>query len=112
MRVYLKPPPNSKFIVVLGTEEKGGGADQKYRRIKDEFGNKFFKFMVTTHPAGIPGELPGKGSNETLSSREAQKLIDELHLPYEGVLVSVFDVDTRIPSEYFGRLTYAFEGAR
>ncbi len=101
--------PNSKFIVVLGTEEKGGGADQEVaRRIKDEFGNKFFKFMVTTHPAGIPGELPGKGSNETWSGREAQKLIDELHLPYEGVLVSVFDVDTRIPSEYFGRLTYAF----
>lgn len=101
--------PRDKFIVVLGVEEKGGEADQGVaRRIKDEFGEKFFKFMVTTHPAETPGELPGKGSNETWSGREAKKLIDDLRLPYENILVSVFDVDTQIFPEYFGRLTYTF----
>ena len=101
--------PNDKFIVVLGTEERGGEADQEVaRKIKDEFGEKFFKFMVTTHPADIAGELPGKGSNENWSGKEAKKLIDELRLPYENILVSVFDVDTQIFPEYFGRLTYAF----
>lgn len=101
--------PSDKFIVVLGAEEKGGEADQEVaRKIKDEFGERFFKFIVTTHPAGMPGELPGKGSNETWSGREAKKLIDELRLPYDNILVSVFDVDTQIFPEYFGRLTYAF----
>ncbi|HZX00788.1 MAG TPA: glycosyltransferase family 2 protein [Candidatus Paceibacterota bacterium] len=101
--------PSSKFIVALGVEEKGGEADQEVsRKIREEFESKFFKFIVTTHPAGIPGELPGKGSNETWSGREAKSLIDELRIPYENILVSVFDVDTQISPEYFGRLTYAF----
>lgn len=102
--------PMEKFIVVLAAEEKAGdGALETAKRIEKEFGHKFFKFLVTLHPAGLPGEIPGKGSNETWAAKEAkEKIIDPLGIPHEDLLVSVFDVDTQVFPEYFGRLAYVF----
>ncbi|MEK9180575.1 MAG: glycosyltransferase family 2 protein [Patescibacteria group bacterium] len=125
--------PKEKIIVVFATEERGGADDQKTAELaKKEFGSKFFKFLVTTHPADISGEIPGKGANETWAAREAKHLIiDPLiydndnddhnndkskikshrhsHLSsYEQILVSVFDADTQVLPEYFGRLAHAY----
>jgi hypothetical protein len=64
---------------------------------------------VTIHPADIVGELAGKGANATWAARQAKKeIIDALAMPYEKIIVSNLDIDTRIFPEYFGRLTYAF----
>ena len=102
--------PKDKFIVILATEEKGGEPDQETaRKIQQEFGGKFFKFLITTHPANIPGELPGKGSNQTWAAKEIKRLIiDPLKIPYENILTSVFDIDTQVLPDYFSRLTYVF----
>ena len=106
--------PKDKFIVVLAAEEKAGEpALQTAQKIEQEFKNKFFKFLITIHPANIPGELAGKGSNETWATRQVKKeIIDPLNLKYENILVSVFDVDTQVPKDYFGRLTYVFLNAK
>ena len=102
--------PLEKFIVVLATEENGGSESiETAKKIEKEFGPKFFKFLVTSHPAGLPGEIPGKGSNETWSAKQAkEKIIDPLGIPRDNILVSVFDADTQIFPEYFGRLAYVF----
>lgn len=106
--------PKEKIIVVLATEERAlrhgsGQAGEIAKKIESEFGNKFYKFLVTTHPMNLLGEIPGKGSNENYAAREVKKLIiDPLNIRYEDVLVSVFDVDTQIGGEYFALLTYKF----
>ncbi len=129
--------PKDKFVVVLATEARAGAAAQETaRKIEAEFGNVFFKFLITTHPEDLPGEIPGKGSNEAWAGERAKELIDEMiadqrskfevlsstgegsvssaeHpasniLSYDKVLVSVFDIDTQVFPEYFGRLTYVF----
>ncbi len=102
--------PKDKFIVVLAQEERAGEeAKNTGLKIEKEFGDKFFKFLITYHPYGLEGELPGKGSNETWAARQVKKLIiDPLKIPYEKILTSVFDIDTQIFPEYFGRLTYVF----
>jgi len=149
--------PKDKMVVVLATEERAytresgvgsgeWGVAETARRIQAEFGNEFLRLLVTVHPAGLPGELAGKGSNETWAAKEAKRLIidpllerdanaantmrmpritggaspdsfvdshalvdsDRVNLSYDKVLVSVFDVDTQVYPEYFGRLTYAF----
>lgn len=102
--------PLDKMILVLATEERAGETGRETAaKIEKEFGNKFFKFLVTEHPANIPGEIPGKGSNESYAAEEVKKkLIDPLKINYENILVSVFDVDTQIGKEYFGVLTYKF----
>jgi len=102
--------PLERLIVVLATEERVGERAQEIaRRIGEEFGNKFAHFVVTTHPKNLPGEMPGKGSNQAWAGKFVkEKLIDPLGIPYEDILVSVFDVDTQVYPEYFGILTYKF----
>lgn len=102
--------PMDKFMVVLGVEERAGvKAHEVALKIQKEFESKFFKFLITAHPANLPGEMAGKGSNETWAARRAKEvLIDPLQIPYQNILTSVFDIDTQVPPEYFGRLTYVF----
>jgi cellulose synthase/poly-beta-1,6-N-acetylglucosamine synthase-like glycosyltransferase len=106
--------PLDKFIVVLGAEEKAGkAAMQTAEKIREKYEPKFLKLLVTNHPADLPGELAGKGSNETWAAKQAEELviqpfIKEGRFSEDDVLVSSFDVDTQIYPEYFGRLTYSY----
>ncbi len=102
--------PKDRMIVVLGVEERAGAAAfETARRLEQEFGRQFFKFLVAVHPKDIPGELSGKGSNETWAAKRAkEELIEPAGIPYERILVSPFDIDTVVPKDYFAILTYHY----
>ena len=102
--------PKDKLIVVLAIEERAGEvALATAQKIREEFGNEFFKFLISHHPADLPGEIAGKGANETWAIKEAKKsIIDPLKISYEDILVSAFDADTQVGPGYFGILTYKF----
>ena len=102
--------PLGKFLVVLAIEARAGqDAKNTAEKIRGEFGDRFGAFLITEHPANLPNEIPGKGSNETWAGRQVkEKIIDSRNIPYEDVLVSVFDVDTQVLPEYFGILTHTF----
>lgn len=105
--------PKDKMIVALAVEERAGaGARAVAEKINARYGRKFFRFLITVHPADLVGELAGKGSNETWAAKQAKKeIIDPLKIPYENILVSVLDSDTVVYSEYFARLSYVFLNA-
>ena len=49
--------PLDKLIVVLAIEQRVGQSAQEIaEKIKAEFGNKFFRFLITVHPQNIEGE--------------------------------------------------------
>ena len=100
------------LLVVLALEERGGEEDGKTaERIKGEFAGVFGGFLVSVHPADIPGELAGKGANETWALKTAKgALVDGEKIPYDDIVVSVFDIDTRPGREYFAILAYRFFG--
>lgn len=101
--------PLDRLMVMLATEERAGAQGKAVAEVmQQEFGGRFSAFLVTTHPADITSEIAGKGSNETWAGREAQKYLDAQHIPYASVVVSVFDSDTRVYPEYFGRLTHLY----
>lgn len=101
--------PNKKMIVTVGLEERGGEIDRKAAEdIQKEFGKEFLDFMITIHPAGLPEEVPGKGSNARWTAREAQKRIDELRIPYERIIVSSLDSDTQVYPDYFSIVSYHY----
>ena len=100
---------SDRFIVVLGGEEGDEQNFLEYKKIlSKEFADKFKKLMFTVHPKGLPGEMAGKGSNMRWMAKEVRPIINEMHLPYENILVSAFDVDTIAHEQYFARLTYLF----
>jgi len=102
--------PKEKLLVVLGLEARAGaGGGEVGERIEKEFGGVFGKFLVTVHPDHMPGEIPGKGANESwAAARAKESLIDAAGIAAEDVMVSVFDIDTQVYPEYFSRLTYVF----
>ncbi len=104
--------PKDRLIVVLAREVRISESEQVAQKIAQEFGGIFLKFLVTAHPDGLQGEIRGKGSNEAWAARMAQReIIDPAKIPYEKILVSVFDADTQVAPEYFGILTHTFLSA-
>lgn len=105
--------PYDKMIVVLAAEARVGQVARDIAdQMRKEFGSKFFQFLTTFHPADLVGEIIGKGSNQTWAGKQAKKLIDELKIPYENIVVSALDIDTRILPHYFGCLAYHFVTAQ
>ncbi len=102
--------PRDRLLVVLATEGRKGEQARAYAEaIQREFGNDFFRLIVTEHPGDIVGEIAGKGSNLAWAGRKVQRVIDEeLHIPYEDIIVSSFDVDTQAHRQYFSYLSYQF----
>lgn len=102
--------PKEKMIVVLATEERAGREAQKTaEQIKKEFEKTFFRFLITVHPKNIPGEIAGKGSNQSWAIKKTKELIiDKLSIPSENIIFSNFDIDTRPYHQYFTCLTWHY----
>jgi hypothetical protein len=102
--------PKEKMIVVLACEERAHqDIEETVKKIQEEFGDKFFKFLITWHPANLPGEIAGKASNETWAAKKSKELIIEpLKIPYQNIIFSSFDADTKVFPRYFSCLTYYY----
>jgi len=101
--------PKDRMILILAREGRAGEeAALISKKLLLEFKNAFPHFFETVHPADIPGELTGKGANDSFAGLKAREYVDDLKIPYENILISSFDVDTQIPKQYFLVLTYHF----
>ena len=100
--------PNKKMIVILATEKRDlSRARQNAAILKEKFGDKFYKFIVTEHP-DIPGEVKAKGANVKWAAKELKKFIELEKIPYENVIVTTCDADTRMHKKYFSCLAYKY----
>lgn len=102
--------PKEKIIVVLAIEERAGeSAKEIAKDIAAEFGNRFYRFLVTRHPKDLPGEIAGKGSNNAWAAKKAkEEIVDPAKIPYANIIISSFDADTQVYPHYFSRLTYSY----
>ncbi len=102
--------PKENLIIVLGIEERAGHeAWEMGKKIKAEYEKEFFAFVLSVHPKNIAGEVAGKGSNAAWAVKTAQKeVIDKFKIPYEDVIVSNFDIDTKVYPDYFACLAWHY----
>lgn len=102
--------PKSRMVIILCWEERGGDhAKEVAETIERKYKNEFFEFMSVMHPADLPNEIAGKGSNTAYAAEVVRKnLVDRLNIPHDKIIVSNFDIDTIVYPEYFGILTYTF----
>ena len=102
--------PKEKMIVVLAVEGKAGKFfENQANAIAAKYSDKFYKFLVSVHPDAVVGEISGKGSNTAYAGKEVkEKIIDELKIPYENILISTFDIDTKVFPQYFACLTWYY----
>lgn len=101
--------PKENMIVILASEERAGAKAQETARIiKETFGGKFFKFFVTVHPDGLPGEIKGKSANASYAVQSILPELEKLGIGVDQVIVANFDSDTVVHPQYFARVTYEF----
>ncbi|MFA5109093.1 MAG: glycosyltransferase family 2 protein [Patescibacteria group bacterium] len=103
--------PTAQMVVALTIEERGGREEAEARAavIKEKFGAKFGRMIITLHPDGLPGEMSVKGANQAWAARIVkQEIIDRENWDYDRIIVSVFDIDTVVKPGYFFAVTYKF----
>jgi diadenosine tetraphosphate (Ap4A) HIT family hydrolase len=59
---------NTSYVAVLAMEATEHNSREKAEHLKREFGASFREVLTTIHPADIPGEARGKGSNGMCSN--------------------------------------------
>jgi hypothetical protein len=99
-----------KMIVVLAAEARGGeeAVNQAYI-MQERYGKHFGHFVVSVHPADVPGELAGKGSNTHHALKQVhQDVILKYGISHKDIMTSIFDVDTVIYPDYFNCLMWHF----
>lgn len=97
------------FIVLAGEESAGEEAHAIGRKMVEKWSNEFGELILTKHPAKVPGEMAGKGSNSSYAAEYARKhILDEKNLNYDNVIVSIFDIDTVVYKDYFNCLVWHF----
>lgn len=83
-------------IMVVCLEEKTPELDKKIKEIEKNYDGKFAKLIITVHPFGIPGDIPGKCSNSNYGMRSLYNYLKELDpsLNETDYILTNFDVDT------------------
>lgn len=98
-----------KMILVFAYEGRAGkeARDRVHELIK-VYGKHFKHAMAVEHPAGIPGEVIGKGGNVTFAGRELRRYLEQKKMNPEHVVVTTLDADNRPDPRYFPALSYMF----
>ncbi|MFW0837786.1 MAG: glycosyltransferase [Candidatus Komeilibacteria bacterium] len=103
-----KYPLDKMTIVLAGEERDKDNFLLSAKKIKAKFGIFFNDLLITVHPAAVPGEIPGKGSNLNYAGHITKQYIDKQGWDYDKIIVSCFDIDTQVHPEYFSYLTYQY----
>ncbi|MCX6812593.1 MAG: hypothetical protein NTW79_03150 [Candidatus Berkelbacteria bacterium] len=107
--VYKSDYPKNKIIITLAFEERAGEQAKEYAKIlSQEWQGKFYKFITTFHPDGLPNEVKGKGPNITYSAKEILPEFEKWKIPAANVLVTTIDADNIVDKKYLPCLTYKY----
>jgi len=101
--------PCKRLLLILAVEMWAEEAVKAgVRAIQARYRGTFLDILVVLHPDGLPGEARVKGANVTCAAKAAATYFDTRAIPFERVIVSCFDADTVVGSQYMACLTYHF----
>lgn len=99
----------AKFVVVIaGEERRKDNYELILQKVKQEFSHCFGDIAGVLHPADLPDEIPGKGSNLHYAEQQMRKYVDAKGWKYENVIATIFDIDTVCHPQYFSYLTFLY----
>lgn len=101
--------PNERIIFMLAYEERGGEEMEKTAKILEEkYGDQFKDFILSKHPANLPGEVIGKGPNLVFAGEMLAKYVEKAKISVEDVIVTSLDSDNRMAPKYLDAVAYEF----
>lgn len=97
------------IIVLAGEARAGTHAQEVGEAMRAKYGTHFGHFITTLHPADVPGEMAGKGSNASYAAEQVRtQVLDTNNIAYTDTIVSIFDIDTVLYPDYFNCLVWHF----
>ncbi|GJN73168.1 hypothetical protein PLICBS_007244 [Purpureocillium lilacinum] len=97
------PQAHYSYDIYLGMEHRETNAESKALGLIEEFSKRFRSIDYTLHPADIPGEAAGKGSNVGWAAR---KLSAKYPMAARrDVIVTGIDADSHLSPRYFANIT-------
>jgi len=98
-----------RLIVTIAYEERSAQESaETRRRIAEDFTGKFLDLLFFGHPAGLPGEVIGKGPNLSHAGRQLALYLQEKQISPHNVIMTELDSDNRPDPKYFPYLSYAW----
>ncbi len=96
-------------IFIYAYEERGGEAVEKQaKELTAKYAKHFKDTLCIQHPAGIPGEIKGKGSNITHAGRKLKEYVQAHNIDPLKVVVTTLDCDHHPDKKYFSALSYMY----
>ncbi len=98
-----------RLIVVLAMEEAEPGCRAKAAALQARFAGRFADLLATFHPAGLPGEIRGKGSNLRWAAEEVRReLVERRHMAMDRLTLTSSDADSVFHPDYFDAISRLF----
>jgi len=99
--------PKRHMIVVLAVEARfTARVSAQAEAARREYRDAFRDFLVVSHPADLPGEVPGKGSNVGYAASTMTEYFLGHSLDPSDVVLTCIDADAVVGREYFACLSY------
>lgn len=98
----------TQIYVILAMEKRMEGARERAEELIKKFHGKFGSISATFHPAGLPGEIVGKASNEAWAAKAFKSEIIKKKLDIKNITITSCDADACFHKKYFSALTYRF----
>ena len=100
---------SAHMVVVLAYEARGGQSTKETaERLAKEYAHTFMAFHIVEHPADLPDEVIGKGSNITYAGFFLKEWFKDQGISYDKVLITTLDSDNRPSKTYFDYVTYEY----
>jgi hypothetical protein len=101
--------PKDRIVFVLATEGRAADTARPIgAALQKKYAKEFKSFLVTEHPDDIVGEVKAKGANVTWAARKVTAEMERLGVPFDRVIVSTADADSRFHKAFFLCLAYMY----
>jgi hypothetical protein len=98
-----------RMILVIAYEARAGKpAHDRVQELVKLYGDRFMYAMAVKHPADLPNEIVGKGSNITYAGHVLKNYVLKQKIDPTRVLVTTLDSDNRVDKRYFSALSYLY----
>jgi len=98
----------TNIIICLAMEAREYQAESKALELMKKHNHQFHDIIATFHPSDIPGEIPGKSSNDRWAVHEINKDVIRRGLCPSQVCITIADADSFVHPLYFEALTSQF----
>ncbi|KAI7906913.1 uncharacterized protein BX663DRAFT_494184 [Cokeromyces recurvatus] len=101
----------TNYVIILAMEASELNYEQKAINLENYFKDSFLQFIITAHPADIPGESRGKGSNVAYAARHGCAQMLQHGIDRRQIILTISDSDSSISELYISEVEKSFNHA-